>query len=170
MKKYNYDEDSTPHHIKYLEDLFKLEGERQKVIETKMSQLIGQTSLTFALFNLFIPHFKSYISDINICVSYLIIILFFTTLVLLFLATYYSIRHMSPKLYNYRAGSIDNVFHYQLKKEFVEERIDDLLLCIQNNREINDKKAEKLSVAYNLFVLGIAFAGLLGVIIICSLL
>ena len=155
--------------LQYLKDLDNQENDRQGIIETKTSQLIGQTGIIFSLLGLFIPTYIDKFADVNAIFKICCVASFIFTLSFYLLTIYHATKYLNIHKYKYGQRSATTIMKsYGKKKDFKVEEIKDLLFCIDRNTQVNNLKAGNLIYAYRCFKLGNIFVGILSVCLLLS--
>ncbi len=155
--------------LQYLKDLDTQENDRQSIIETKTSQLIGQTGIIFSLLSLFIPTYIDKFEDVNAIFKLCCVASFIITLSFYLLTIYHATKYLNIHRYKYGQRSATTVMKsYEKKKDFKVEEVKDLLFCIDRNTQVNNLKAGNLINAYRCFKLGNIFIGILSICLLLS--
>ncbi len=157
-------------HLRYLDILFGYEEDRQKTIENKLSQLIGQSGLVFALSSLFIPLFYSHLKYASSCFIIICIFLFLVSLGMLSWCILIVTKTLDVRHYKYMTGSITSLDkNYETIQDFNKMEIKDMKNCIKTNSETNNLKATHLISASRKFAIGIISIGILSLVILSGL-
>lgn len=157
-------------YLRYLDTIFKYEEDRQKTIENKLSQLIGQTGLVFALSSLFIPLFYGHLKNTSFYFVFGCIILFVIALVMLSWCILIVTKTLDVRLYKYMTGSVSSLNKpYDTIQDFNKIEIEDLKKCIETNSQTNNIKATHLILASRKFAIGIISIGILSLLILSGL-
>lgn len=157
-------------YLRYLDSLFEYEEDRQKTIENKLSHLIGQTGLVFALSSLFIPLFYSYLRNTSFCLVIVCVILFVIALVMLSWCILIVTKTLDVRHYKYMTGSISSLNkQYDTIQDFNKMEIEDMKKCIETNSITNNLKATHLIRASRKFAIGIISIGILSLVILSGL-
>ncbi len=161
----NKNEGKVNLHRDFLRNIYSQEEDRLSLIENKTFQIISQTGIIFALLSLFIPVFIENISDLNILVQLLFILILVTTFFFYLLTINSAIKNFHINKYKYARSSAKDVIKYQDKSinQFLEIEIKNLISSIELNSETNNRKASNLIQAYKNFRYAIVFTGVLGV-------
>jgi hypothetical protein len=153
----------------YLKELDRQESSRQTIIETKTSQLVGQTGIIFTILGLFIANyiskFNSWPFSFQIGLILFFLISFFFYLCTIFQAT----KYLNVSKYSYGQRDVSTVKKkFSTQEDFRIEEIKDLIYSIQRNTQINNLKCNNLMYAYRAFRVGTITGGLLSVLLIFS--
>lgn len=156
--------------LDYLKSLDAQEVERQATIDTKTSQLIGQTGVIFSLVGLFIPMYIDKFSQLNLIYQVIIIAVFLFTLLFYLLAIAHATKYLNVKNYKYAQRSTETVKkNYEKNKDFRIEEVKDLIYSIEKNTGINNRKAGNLIYGYRAFRAGNILIGILSVLLLFSI-
>lgn len=162
--------DNTQLKLDYLKSLDAQEVERQTTIDTKTSQLIGQTGVIFSLVGLFIPMYIDKFSQLNLIYQVIIIAVFLFTLLFYLLAIAHATKYLNVKNYKYAQRSTETVKkNYEKNKDFRIEEVKDLIYSIEKNTGINNRKAGNLIYGYRAFRAGNILIGILSVLLLFSI-
>ncbi|HEX8333579.1 MAG TPA: hypothetical protein VF622_13245 [Segetibacter sp.] len=155
--------------LQYLKDLNEQENERQNTIDTKTSQLIGQTGIIFSLVSLFIPTYIDKFQDIATSYKVLCIIVFVGTLAFYLLCILHATKYLNVSKYKYGQRSTATVKRkFNTEADFKIEEIKDLIFCIERNTELNTLKAGNLIYAHRSFRIGNLSIGMLSLLLLFS--
>ncbi|KGO93185.1 hypothetical protein [Flavobacterium subsaxonicum] len=165
------DEIKSSVHMVYLQGLSNDEENRLNLIESKSSQLVGQTGVIFSLLSLFVPILIDKISDFPLYIKLLLLLLLLLSLSFYILTIKNALKNYNLKRYNYSNPAPANVqtFHQKTIAEFNSEVIRDLLYSLHRNKEINNRKATSLIQSYISFRVANILTAIL-VILLCSIL
>jgi hypothetical protein len=155
--------------IDYLKELDKQENERQNTIETKTSQLIGQTGIIFSLLSLFISTYIAKFGDLLLVFQLLLVLIFIFTLLFYLITIYNATKYLNVIKYKYGQRSADTVKNkFKDEEAFKIEEIKDLVYSIERNTKINNQKCDHLIFAYRSFKIANLFVGCLACVLISS--
>lgn len=169
---YTYKNDLSSEHLALLTKLKEDEQNRLNSIETKISILLSQSSILFALISFFAPLFSDALNDMN-DIYKVIVSLFFSISYLFFLGCILvasRIFGLDKFVYIRQSASsvIDPVF---IDKElFISNQVKSLIKEINHTIEINNKKASILIYSNRLFISGFITSGLFSIVVCLSLL
>lgn len=99
-------------HRDFLKSIEAEENNRLNLIESKTSQIISQTGVTFALLSLFIPIFTDKISDQNFIVKTIFILILIISYLFYALTIHNAIKNFNIKKFVYGKSSPINVIKY----------------------------------------------------------
>jgi hypothetical protein len=146
----------------YLMDLESEENLRQNIIESKTSQLIGQTGIIFSLLSLFIPTYGDKFKDLPIPFQIFILLVFVLTMASYLLTIFHATKYLNVKKYFYGRRSINTIkASYLLDDDFKREEIRDLVYIIERNTKVNNLKAGDLIFAFRSFKIANIFLAIL---------
>lgn len=153
----------------YLKTLESQESSRQATVETKTSQLIGQTGIIFTIINLFIANYISKFSTWPRGYQILLIVLFLICFFFYLCTILQATKYLNVKKYSYGQRDVSTVLQaFKSKEEFLVEEIKDLIYSIERNIRVNNLKCNNLLYAYRSFKLGTFVGGLLSILLILS--
>lgn len=155
--------------LQYLKELNEQVNERQNTIDTKTSQLIGQTGIIFSLVGLFIPTYIDKFQDISTTYKVVCICVFVITLTFYLLCIFHATKYLNVSKYKYGQRSTDTIKRkFQTEDDFKIEEIKDLIFCIERNTELDTLKAGNLIYAHRSFKIGNLSIGLLSLLLLFS--
>ncbi|MFB0495014.1 hypothetical protein ABID99_001251 [Mucilaginibacter sp. OAE612] len=164
--------DAARLYLDYLDKLAKAHAERTQTIETKVSQIIGQSSTVISITSLFISLFAERFSGLNLYVSTFLLILFIILFLHFILAIHYAIKlHLINKS-RYMYGSTSTVTSEKRAStllKFMNGEIDDSVKMINFNANATNKMASNLVYASRCFRLGIWFLAVLTISVLLSI-
>ena len=151
----------------YLKILDAQEGSRQTTIESKTSQLIGQTSIIFSILSLFISNYVSKFNSLPFAIKGTLIILFLFSLLLYLSTIFQATKYLNIHKYIYGQRSVSTVrMKFPTETDFKIEEIKDLIYSIERNTLVNNQKCNNLIYAYRSFRIATIGVGLLSVLLI----
>lgn len=142
--------------IQYLDRLYENEDKRLEIIESKVSQLIAQSGIVISLISFLIPLMYDKLLEANCIFKILLFMTFMLMLFYLGKSIFEASKIQKVSSFRYMDCSpmtIDQVFDSHEK--FNAEYISDLRKSIENNKKVNNKKAEILMNANRFFIYGI---------------
>ncbi len=159
-------------HKSYLKEMESEENSRLLMIENKTAQLVSQTGLVFALLSLFVPFIVETVLNAQIIFRVVFIMLLIMCFLCYILAIINSLKNFNVKKFNYGYKSPMTILNHQSlsEKKFMQMEIKDALYCINNNIEMNNRKATHLIRGYHFFKFGIVSTAVLVVFLCASLL
>jgi hypothetical protein len=161
------DEESGAH-MEYLKKLLEEEDNRLSSIDSKTSQFIGQTGLTFSLLSLFVPLLVDKLNGVPIIVKLLLIVILLSSFGFYFLTKKNALKNYNVINFPYSSPAPKNVLTFKDKglNAFYSEVVRDLLFGLHRNNEINNAKATNLIRSYMTFRIANMLTGIL-VVIFC---
>ncbi len=161
--------DSLDLKLEYLKSLDSQENTRQSIIETKTSQVIGQTAIIFSLLSLFISNYLSNLKNAPVFIQLSLIFIFSLTLFFYLITIFQATKYLNISRYVYGQRSISTVQKkFKTDEEFKVEEIKDLIYSIERNTKVNNQKSNNLLHAYRSFKIGTMLIGLLAFMLILS--
>lgn len=161
--------DSIDLKLEYLKSLEGQESSRQTTIETKTSQLIGQTGIIFSLLSLFIGNYISKFSSWPGTLQTFLIVFFLAALFFYLSAIFQATKYLNIHKYVYGQRSVSTVKTRFVNDEaFKVEEIKDLIYSIERNTQVNNQKSNNLIYAYRSFRIGTLIVGMLTILLIAS--
>jgi hypothetical protein len=155
--------------LAYLKALSDQEDSRQDIIESKASQITGQSGIIFSLLSLFIANYISRLTDLPLIFQIVLIIVFLISLFLYLNTIFQATKNLNITKYAYAQRSVTTVqAKFNSEEDFKVEEIKDLIFSIEKNTGNNNLKSNNLIYAYRSFTLGTIFIGLLAVLLIFS--
>jgi len=157
------DEQKSLVHLNYLYTLEADENNRLTLLESKTSQLISQTGIIFSLLSLFVPLLIDKVGDVSPIIKILLLILLLFAFSAYMLTIKNALKNFKVTDFNYCKPSAKNVITFQDKppSKFYNEVIQDLLYGLNENNQINNKKATNLLHSFNAFKLANSFMAIL---------
>jgi hypothetical protein len=153
----------------YLKTLDAQENDRRASIDTKTSQLIGQTGIIFSIVSLFITNFISKFNSWHIWFQVLIIAFFLITLGLYLMAIIKATEYLNIHKYKYGQRNVSTVSQVFASEEaFKTEEIKDMIYSIERNTKVTNQKCNNLVYAHRFFRVGTISVGILSVLMILS--
>lgn len=154
----------------YLKEIDSQENSRHSSIETKTSQLIGQTGIIFTLIGLFISNYIAKFSEWPGLMRAILLGLFVVSLFFYLLTIFQATKYLNILKYKYGQRSPSTVSKkFESPDAFKIEEIKDLLYSIERNTLVTNQKCNNLIYAYRSFKIATVTVGLLSVLlIICS--
>jgi len=152
-----YDDPADPKnaeaHMQYLKSLFEEENSRLNLLESKTSQMIGQTGLIFSLLSLFVPLLIDKLSSLPIYVKVSLLLILLAAFGFYLLTIGNALKNYNVKNFKYSSPSPKNVQAFREKElaKFYAEVVRDYLFALYRNEEINNYKASNLIQAYRSF-------------------
>lgn len=159
-------------HKSYLKEMEAEENTRLEMIENKTAQLVSQTGLVFALLSLFVPFIVDTVLNSHMIFRVAFILLLIICFLCYISAIINSLKNFNVKKFNYGYKSPTTILNHQSlsKKKFMQMEIKDALYCINNNIEMNNRKATHLLRGYHFFKFGMVSTAILVVFLCVSLL
>ena len=153
----------------YLKALDDQEGSRQSSIESKTSQLIGQTGIIFTILGLFIANYFSKFSTWPLLLQILLIVIFLVSFFFYLATIFQATKYLNVLKYKYGQRSVSTVKNkFDTEDDFKVEEIKDLIYSIERNTQVNNLKCNNLIYAYRSFRVGTMMVGLLSILLILS--
>jgi hypothetical protein len=166
---YQYSHESATEQRDYLKGLVENQRDRQTAIESKTSQLVGQSSIVFSLVALFIPLFFDQFLERSLWIKGITATLFLITFIFYLFTIFHAARNFSIHRFTYSTGDPDTVLNRAKRNEFLVEEINDLIFITKVNSYANDQKGTNLIFAHRTFSIGnLMFAAL--ALVLCSIL
>lgn len=169
--KYPFDliiEDNLSEKLDYLKALDQQEATRLSTIESKLSQLVGQTGIMLTLLGLFISNYLGKAAAWPSYFKFALIIFFFICLFFYLATVYQATKHFN--IINYRYGQRDASTvkkKFGSKESFQLEELKDLMYSIEQNTGLNNSKGDDLMYSYRSFQIG-TFLGAVLILILIS--
>lgn len=164
QNKPTYKKDFQDDYINYLLRLFENEDKRLSIIEGKISQLINQSGLIISIVVFIIPLFYDKLSNLCLCIKIALGLVFLTTIVLIGISIFKASEVLKVHKFRYTDTSVITLKQeFNKLKDFKNEYINDLIYSIDNNKAINDIKANILIKSNKFFIYGVY--GLIGLAI-----
>lgn len=164
-------EDVAQSFLEYVTDLDKKQSQRLETIETKTSQLIGQSSVVLSLIGLFIPLFFDKLNDLP-AIWKIILILGFTITVFHFVLSIWQALKMfevdKTRFMNGATSTITKKTRHLKKNGFINEQINDYIRIVNHNNSATNKIAGNLVYASRCFKIGIISLSFFIIIIISA--
>jgi len=155
--------------VGYLKSLDSQEGTRLSVIETKTSQVIGQTAIIFSLLSIFISNYLTNLKNAPFFIQASLIFVFILTLFFYLVTIFQATKYLNIGRYAYGQRSVSTVQKiFKNEDEFKIEEIKDLIYSIERNIKVNNQKSNNLLYAYRSFRIGTILIGLLAIMLIAS--
>lgn len=165
---YKYRRKISPAHLDYLREVSKEQDDRQSTIENKTSQLVGQSSVVFSLFTLFVPLFYDRFTGLDLWIKGLLVFFFLLAFAFYLLTILHATRTLKINKYSYSTRDPDTVITVKGGPgKFMAEEIEDLIFSIKTNAHINNQKGTNLIRAHRTFFIGNLIYALL-VVVVCS--
>jgi hypothetical protein len=145
-------------YLAYLDKLSKAHVERTQTVETKISQIIGQSSVVISISSLFISTIAERFSDINLYFRIYLLVLFAIVFLHFILAINHAIKLLLVDKNRYMLGSTSTVTRDErptTQLKFLNEEIKDSVDSINFNAGATNKMASNLVYASRCFRLGI---------------
>jgi hypothetical protein len=153
----------------YLKASEQQEAARLTTIESKMSQLVGQTGIILTLLGLFVSTFLGRASAFPTGFKILLIFLFLVALFFYLATIFHATKHFNIGKYKYGRRDASTVKKTFESKEALQlEEIKDLLYTIEQNTGLNDSKGDDLMYGYRTFQVGTLCGALLILVLIAS--
>lgn len=152
-------------HRDFLKSIESDENNRLTLIESKSSQMVGQSGLIFALMGLFIPLI---IDKIDGFYPKLFIVIPLGFAFLFYLLTIHNAaKNLDIKKYRYSRSMAINVIEHKdgTEEDFLIEEINDLLYSTKQNSLINDDKGTNLIRSYYAFRIANILTAVIGVLL-----
>ena len=146
-----FNKDLLDRHLKYVRGIFDYEKKRQENIEKKALQLISQSSIIISIITLAIGTLSSKFVFLNDFWFYILVILFSSILLFLFLTLYYSISSLKIKLFNRPDHILIVAPEARDEKKFIYCETSLLYNAIEDNEVIDNKKALQMNKGYKFF-------------------
>ena len=159
-------------YLSYLDKLRQAHSERTQTIETKNSQIIGQSSIVISIISLFIPIFAEHFSQLNIYFKLYLVLIFVLLLLHFILAINHAIKLLLIDKNRYMFGSTSTISSEkrpQTTLAFLNEEISDLIKSINFNASATNKMASNLVYASRCFRLGIWYFSVLTMSVLLSI-
>lgn len=159
-------------HMHYLKSLFTEENDRLNLLESKTSQLIGQTGLIFSLLSLFVPLLVDKVDGLALYIKIALLLVLLLSFGFYLLTIKNALRNYNVKNFQYSSPAPKNVQDFNTKTltAFYSEVVRDLLLGLHVNNELNNQKATNLIQSYTTFRIANWMTGILVVAFCTSLL
>jgi hypothetical protein len=144
----------------YLQSNFNLEKQRQSLLDNKLTQIIGQTSVVVAVIALIIPLLIDKISlknDITTLTFWVFLFSSIFTLVLLIRSICIAIKNLQAQSYQRPWHTLIHSHTKSILKELYFEQIIAYYDVIKYNIKVNNRKAEKVDESYKSFKWGLIF-------------
>lgn len=155
--------------IEYLKALDDRENERRTSIDTKTSQLIGQTAIIFSIVSLFISNFISKFGTWPLLVQVLLISVFMLTLWLYLMTIIKATEYLNIHKYSYGQRSTTTVSKiFETSEDFQIEEIKDVIYAIERNTQVTNLKCNNLVYAHRFFRFGTIMVGVLAGLMILT--
>lgn len=155
--------------LEYLKVLDADENDRRTTIDTKTSQLIGQTAIIFSIISIFISNYISKFNSGPIYFQIILIIVFLMSLCFYLMTIIRASEYLNVKKYGYSKRSANTVTKfYESIDDFQIEEIKDVIYSIEKNTQLTNQKASQLIYSYRFFKLGTIFVGILSVLMIIT--
>ncbi|KQC00390.1 hypothetical protein [Pedobacter sp. Hv1] len=153
-------------HRDFLVRLQENEDKRLESIDSKTSQLISQTGIIFSLLGLFLPVMMDKASDLGILVKSILILLLVLAACFYLLTIHNALRNYRISQFKYGRVGANNVLQFKDKstEEFIAEEIRDILSCINQNINNNNRKGTNLLHSYAAFKIANLLSGALVVL------
>jgi hypothetical protein len=162
--EYNEEEqENIENHLNYLKVIFNRERDRDKILESKLSQIRGQSGIIITLTGFYLPLLSKFSEAEMNWLSYVAFIIVPLNIVLFAVSIYFSRKSLDISKYAY-AASDENLVFEQSGISFLQEQVSDLIFIIKNNRLITNKKGTNLIWAHNFF-----YFGLIGILLLSFL-
>jgi hypothetical protein len=161
--------DSLGLKLDYLKSLETQESARTTTIESKTSQLIGQTSVVFSLLGLFISNYLSKFNSLPVGLQISLVITFLIAVIFYLFTIFNATKYLKISNYAYGQRSTTTVKSiFKSDDDFKLEEIKDLIYCIEKNIQVTNNKSVNLLNAYQNFKIATFFVGILSVILLIS--
>jgi hypothetical protein len=168
---YTYSPDLTEEHLSIIKELQQEEANRLSAIETKLSQVITQAGVIFALSSFIAPVFGDNLNELSLVYKLLLILVFLLSFLAYLIAILIASRVFAVHQFIYRRTRAASVIDLpNTKKELIAKQVKDLIYQLNHNKEVNNQKASLLIHANRWFVLGFLLSGVLSFSICCLLL
>lgn len=141
-------------HIEYLKSITEFENNRQHTIESKTTQLVGQTSVIFSLIGLFIPLFIDKFLNFELWEKIVLLFFFFIPLLLYVRAIYVATKSYDIHDYPYSTGDNDCIVNYDTEIGMLQNVVKDLSYSNKVNHVSNNRKGDNLIYANRAFKWG----------------
>ncbi|MDB4926599.1 hypothetical protein [Mucilaginibacter sp.] len=166
------EEEKSEAHMHYLKSLFAEENDRLNLLESKTSQLIGQTGLIFSLLSLFVPLLVDKVEGLALYIKIVLLFVLLLSFGFYLLTIKNALRNYNVKNFQYSSPAPKNVqdFNNKTLNAFYSEVVRDLLLGLHVNNELNNQKAINLIQSYTTFRIANWTTGVLVVAFCTSLL
>ncbi|WP_299568492.1 hypothetical protein [uncultured Pedobacter sp.] len=152
------DLEMAKHYLAYLREVNETRNTRQNTIETKTSQIIGQSSFIISIIALFIPLLADQFSDLGTAIKYILVVFFIFLVLHFILATVHALQNLQIEKSRYMEGSTRTVTKETravTELDFLNEQIKDLIAMINHNNSVTNKAAAGLVYAARCFKMGI---------------
>ena len=144
-------------YLAYLHGINAARDARQNTIETKTSQIIGQSSIVISIVSLFIPLFADKLADLNYFVKWTLLAVFIILVFHFIFATLHALKNLQIEKSQYMEGSTTTVTkdaRATNECDFINEQIFDLVRIINHNNPLTNKAAAGLVYASRCFKIG----------------
>lgn len=166
--EFNY-ADNLDLKTEYLKELDKQEDTRRATIDSKISQLIGQTGIIFSILSLFISNYISEFNRSSIILQLVLIILFIIALFFYLYTIIIASNYLNVSKYKYGQRDVATVRKkFNSEDDFKIEEIKDLIYSIERNTMVTNQKCNKLIYAYRSFRIATITVGILSISLITA--
>jgi hypothetical protein len=144
-------------YLAYLQGVNATRDARQITIETKTSQIIGQTSIVISIVSLFVPLFADKFNDLDHSIKWTLLVVFTVLIFHFILATLHALKNLQIEKSRYMEGSTTTVTKETRAKtelEFINVQIKDLVNIINYNNPLTNRAAAGLVYASRCFKIG----------------
>jgi hypothetical protein len=158
-------------YLDYLKEMDQQQRGRCDTIENKNSLMVGQASIVISIISLFVPLLIDKFIQLNIVLIVFLLFIFLIVLWHYLLSIIHSIRTLLIDKYPYVTRSVTSVTRDNRASnelDFINEEILDLVLSLDQNTEMNNRKGGNLIYAARCFKIGNIFFSILTVVVIGS--
>lgn len=145
-------------YLVYLEDLKITQDKRQQTIESKNSQIMGQSSIVISIVSLFVPLFANQLNDLELIFKIPLLVIFVVLFFHFILAIIHAIKMLQIDKTRYMEGSTTTVTkddRAKTEESFINEQIVDLVRMINYNNSVTNLSASNLVYASRCFRVGV---------------